>query len=528
MNEKLTHYKNKTIETWRGRSKNQRIMIVSAFLIMLLLLLVFMWSGSRTSYVPLYTNLTVQETGEIKATLDSRGIPTEVNRDGTAISVPEGMVDDLKVTLAAEGIPRTGRIDYSTFSENMGFGTTENEFNLLERAAIQTSIEDLIRNIDGVQASQVMVTMPEESIWLSDEPNQATASVLLTLQPGYQLDQKAIRALHHLVSRSVPNLPVENIVIMDQNFQYLELNEAPDMATALSVYEQQRKIQRDIEKDLQRQVQQMLGTIIGHDKVVVAVSTDLDFTQENRQEQLVTPVDEESMSGISLSVERITETYTGEEVPEGGVPGTGETDIPGYPGAFGAGSGDYERIEERINDEVNRIQRDIVESPYKIRDIGIQVMVEPPDPEDQLTLPPERLNDIQQILGQIVRTSIDSEYSSDWGQEDIEERIFVSSQQFFGRADFEQPEQSSSQYWLYAVIFLVLLIVLLLFLLFRKKRSAAETEFEEEEDTVTFQVPEIDGERETEGKARKRQLEKLAKEKPEEFSKLVRTWLSED
>ncbi|WP_218240751.1 flagellar M-ring protein FliF C-terminal domain-containing protein, partial [Pseudomonas sp. 2822-17] len=104
--------------------------------------------------------------------------------------------------------------------------------------------------------------------------------------------------------------------------------------------------------------------------------TDVDFTQENRQEQLVTPVNDENMTGIAVSVERITETYTGDEVPEGGIPGTGETDVPGYPGAYVGGSGDYERMEERINNDVNRIQREIVESPYKIRDIGIQVMVE--------------------------------------------------------------------------------------------------------------------------------------------------------
>ena len=45
-------------------------------------------------------------------------------------------------------------------------------------------------------------------------------------------------------------------------------------------------------------------------------------------------------------------------------------------------NGDYERIEETVNNEVNRIRREIVESPYKIRDIGFQVMMEPPVGED--------------------------------------------------------------------------------------------------------------------------------------------------
>ena len=55
----------------------------------------------------------------------------------------------------------------------------------------------------------------------------------------------------------------------------------------------------------------MLGTLMGQDKVVVSVTADIDFTQENREENLVTPVDEENMEGIAISAQKITETYTG-------------------------------------------------------------------------------------------------------------------------------------------------------------------------------------------------------------------------
>ncbi|PYZ93149.1 flagellar M-ring protein FliF [Salipaludibacillus keqinensis] len=528
MNDRLIEYKNKTTEFWQSRTKNQKGLLVGSITLILVLLLLFSWFGSRTNYVPLYSNLTIQETGEIKGTLDSRGVSNEVSSDGTSILVPEAMVDELKVSLAAEGIPQTGRIDYSTFRDNMGFGTTDSEFELLERAAIQTSLEDLIRSVDGVQGSQVMITLPEESIWLGDEPDQATASVLLNMQAGYSLDENQVRSLYHLVAQSVPNLSVENIVIMDQMSRYLELNDNQSMAdSTLSIYEQHRNIQRDIERDLQRDLQQMLGTMVGPDKVLVSISTDVDFTQENRQEELVEPVDEENMEGLAVSVERITETYEGEELAEGGVPGAGETDIPNFPGAVGAGQGDYERIEERINTDVNRISRDIVESPYQIRDVSIQVMVEPPDPEDPNSLPQERLNDIQQILSQIVRTSIDTELTAEWGPEELEERVTVTSQEFFGKVEFEEPVTGAT-YWYYVVGALGLGILILLFLLLRRRQDRDESEGISVEERSQYELPPIDSEPDSEEKARRKQLEKLAKDKPEEFSKLVRTWLSED
>ncbi|OIJ13167.1 flagellar M-ring protein FliF [Anaerobacillus alkalilacustris] len=527
MDEKITLYKEKIINYWTGRTNVQKGMIVGSFLLLIVLLILVSMLGSRTNLVPLYTNLSFQETGEIKAQLDSRGIPSEISANGTSILVPETLVDTLKVELAAEGIPKSGSIDYTTFRDRMGFGMTDNEFNIMERAAMQTELANLIKSIDGVQHAQVMITLPEESIWVSSSDQTASASVLLNIRPGYQLDQSQIRALHHLISKSVPKLPIDNIVIMNQMFEYLELKNENMIDSTLTTFEQQRSIQREIERDLQRQVQQMLGTLVGRDKVVVTVTTDIDFTKENRAEDLVAPVDEENMSGLAVSIERITETYSGEDFQEGGIAGTGETDIPGYPGIAGAGVGDYERVEERINNDVNRIRRDIVSSPYQVRDIGIQVMVEPPIPEDPNSLPPELINDIQQILSTIVRTSISKDVVEQLTPEQINEKVFVSSQSFDGKIVFEEIIETEIPFWYYVVGALILLIILLIYLLVRKNKKE-DPVIESEPEMASFDIPNINEEQETEEKARKKQLEKMARERPEEFSKLVRTWLSED
>ena len=68
-----------------------------------------------------------------------------------------------------------------------------------------------------------------------------------------------------------------------------------------------------VERDLQRQVQNMLGTLMGQDKVMVSVTTDIDFKKENREENLVTPVDEENMEGIAISAQRITDNILVQE-----------------------------------------------------------------------------------------------------------------------------------------------------------------------------------------------------------------------
>ena len=145
-------------------------------------------------------------------------------------------------------------------------------------------------------------------------------------------------------------------------------------------------VKKEVERDIQRQVQNMLGTLIGFNKVVVSVTTDIDFTQENREENLVTPVDEENMEGIAVSAQRITETFSGEGAANGGTPGAGDANEPTNSGVtYGSGSQSQMVIMKKWKKPLImksiEFKKEIVESPYKIRDLGIQVMVEPPDPE---------------------------------------------------------------------------------------------------------------------------------------------------
>ncbi|KZO01661.1 flagellar basal-body MS-ring/collar protein FliF [Pseudobacillus badius] len=528
MNDTIRQQLTRIREYWNSRTKKQKWIGIGAFLLFVIAISTIVLLMTREKMVPLYSELAPTEIGAIKENLDGRGIKYEITEGGTGILVPEETVDSLKVDLAAEGLPKSGSIDYGFFSENAGFGMTDNEFNILKLDAMQTELAHLITGIEGVKDAKVMVNLPEKDVFVREDGEKASASVVLKTEPGYQFDQKQIKALYHLVSKSVPNLPAENIVIMNQNFEYYDQQDSGDSVFGNEMV-QQMEVKKKIERDIQRQVQSMLGTLMGQDKVVASVTADIDFTQENREENLVTPVDEEKMAGIQISAQRITETFTGDGAPAGGIPqGEDPADAQGSTYMEGAGgSGDYERSEETINNEVNRIRKKITESPYKIRDLGIQVMVEPPKANNADSLPQERVDDIQQMLGTIVRTSIDKGYNQELTDQDLEEKISVSVQPFKGKATFAEEKQPFVPWWVYVIGAVLLVIIgVLVFLILRAKRQEEEEEFEED---IEPAEPLADiNEIETEGSARRKQLEKMAKEKPEEFAKLLRSWLSED
>src|SRR5690606_2167630 len=81
----------------------------------------------------------------------------------------------------------------------------------------------------------------------------------------------------------------------------------------------QMDLKKTIERDLQRKVQMMLGTMMGQENVVVSVTTDIDFKQENREENLVDRVDED-LDSLAISVQKITETFSGNGAVAGGTP----------------------------------------------------------------------------------------------------------------------------------------------------------------------------------------------------------------
>lgn len=529
MREQLVRYRDKGLELWGQFTNRQKLMIVGIIVLLLVSLAFLISWASKPEYTTIYNNLSSSEAGEIVAEIESRGIPVQISPDGKSISVPKTNAEKLKLELAYAGIPRSGNINYSVFSENMGFGTTDRQFDVVERDAMQNELRYLIEQIDGIDQAKVMITLPRESVWLMNEEQSATASVVLATRPGLELSSTQVQGLYHLISKSVPQLGVEDIVIMDSNsLRTYELTDPEQIDTTLSQHQQQRQVIKDIERDIQRELQQMLGTILSHNKVVVSVFANVSFDKETREEHLVQPTNPDTNEGIAISIERIQESYLGQGDAVGGIPGTGDGDIAGYQGATGAGDSEYERLEERINRDVNRIYRNIVSSPYTIEDLAINVGVEPADPS-AATLDPGTEAAIQNILRSVVSTYM-STSNVKYTDEELNQKINVFASQFSGRPDLATETSASTiSPWIYVLAAVIGLgLIGTIFALVRRNRKQDPQEEEAEEIKAPIMLEDYDFDQENEEAARRKRLERLAKNKPEEFVKLLRTWLADD
>ncbi|MDR6123751.1 flagellar M-ring protein FliF [Bacillus sp. SLBN-46] len=509
---------------WRSKSSKQKGLIIGTFLFLLVALSTFIFFASRPQYVPLYTGqLSQREVGDIKAELDKQGYTEyKLSETGTSIQVPQKDAPDLLVSLASKGYPKDNKINYDIFGQNLSFGATDRQYDILEREAMQNQVAEVIKHVDGIKNAEVLVTLPENSVFIREGDEQkASASVMVEVDPGTKLSSQQIRALYTLVSRSVPNLPVENITIMNQYSETLALQDADNEDQPLDKYDEQRKIQQNVERDIQQNLQSLLGNILGTDKVFVHTFVKMNFDKVKTEEKLVKPTDGNN-SGIAISSEKTSKTYSGAGGSNpGGVVGTGETDVPGYVGTESSGDSNYEESENRVNYEVNRINNEIVKSPYQIDDITINVGVEP-DSTKSNTLSKATQDNIRNIVANTVRTALGH---PDLSQNEIDQRITVFPHAF---AKNTPNESVTTKNWLWigaATAAGVLLLGGLIWWGLRRK-GQKQVELEEEvEQSVPVKDADYFAEQDMSVES---QLRKLLEQRPEDFSKVIRTWIHEE
>ncbi|NMD69092.1 flagellar M-ring protein FliF [Bacillus sp. DNRA2] len=515
---------------WGARSSKQKGLIIGTFLFLIVALSTTIFFASRPNYIPLYEGqLSTREVGDIKAELDKQGFTEyQLSESGTMILVPQKEAPKLLVSLASAGYPKSNEINYDVFSENLTFGATDRQYDILEREAMQNKLADVLKYVDGIKNAEVILTLPEDSVFIrEDQQENSTASVMVEVEPGAKLTSAQIQALYTLVSRGVPKLPMDNITIMNQYSETLALDTSEQDEQSLDKYDKQRKIQKDVEQDIQRGLQSLLGTILGTNKVYVHTFVKMNFDKVKTEENLVKPTNENN-EGIPISSERNSVSQTGGSKGNGGVVGTGETDVPGYVAEENGSGSDstYEELQEKVNYEVNRINNQITKSPYVIDDITINVGVESNASEPN-KLPQDTLDNIRNVVSNTVRTALGHPELTD---EEVEQRITIFPHKF---EESKAAKAEDALIWPYiagGVAAAVLLGGGIVLMLMRRRKKAAEAD-NPFDDIPLQKQPQSPEELEYFAQQEmgvESQLKKLLEQRPEDFSKMLRTWLNEE
>jgi flagellar M-ring protein FliF len=521
VNEKWAQVREKIVGFWNQYSKTQKWVLASTAALLIFAIILITYLFTRTEYELAFQNLDSTDAAAIIEYLDGNGISYQLNDAGTSISVPSASASKVKVDVGSQGLVQNGSIGFEEMSKSSStIGTTDQEFDVKYRNALNGEIQQLLLSKQGIAKVKAIVTLPEESVFLNEEDKEkASAAVVITFKPGFRPKQEEVDSYYNLVKSAVPNLDVKDVTISSSTGDLTASSQlGGGAAIGGALYETQFAIQNEFENTLKRNIQQFLNPIVGMDNMVVSVVSALNFDKITSQEQLVQPLADNDNKGIEISTQETSETSTGSSGQSGGVTGTGETDISNYPGGGSSGTSSTEKVSTTKNYEVNRITNNIDYGPYKVKDLSINVGV------DSANMTPEKLSEIQGVLLRSARVLL-AESGLDLSDEALGQRVSVMSQSFSGNVDASGA--SPSTFWLAGA---GLLALALLggggYYLYRRRK--AEREAAELEAMPRAELPTIDIDNVANESQVRKQLESLAKRKPDEFVNLLRTWLVDE
>jgi len=358
---------------WGPLGKRQRWIISGSAVFTFILLFGIVFFSGRTHYVPLFSDLQVQDTAAIVSILKEKGIPFKIDPSASAVLVPEDKVYELRLSMASLGLPRNGVVGFELF-DNTKMGMTDFQQQVAYVRALEGELSRTISKINVVRFARVSLVLPRQRLFLKEQ-EQATASVLIGLKPGREISYDQVQAIMKLVASSVEGLSPENVSVVDTSGRLLSgiAGESDFLVSSGGgITSVQRELERRQEQDLEKKIQNMLTAIYGPGNSVVRVRVELDFSRMSKTSKQFIP--QSSGKGVVRSTQTTEESYTGAAAPTQGV-GT-SSNIPGYAvRSTNAGGGEYSKTDQITNYEISTLQENEERPPGTIKRITASVVI---------------------------------------------------------------------------------------------------------------------------------------------------------
>lgn len=278
---------------------------------------VFSWS-QKPDFAPLYGNLADKDAAEIGEALRTAGIPFQVDTGSGAVSVPAAQVHDARLKLATLGLPRGSAQGFEMIQQEQGFGTSQFIENARYQHALETELARSVSTLQPVRAARVHLALPKASAFTRNrEP--ASASVLVELHSGRQLEPDQVASIVHMVASSVPNLQPSAVTVVDQFGRLLTRDGADNgMGQTSEQFEHARRV----ESDYVRRIEQLLAPMLGAGRVSAQVTADIDFSVTEEARETYKP------ESAAVRSEQTAEEMQREAGKAAGVPGATSNQPP--------------------------------------------------------------------------------------------------------------------------------------------------------------------------------------------------------
>lgn len=287
-------------------------------------ILVGAWIWSRPpEYRVLFSNYNEKDGGAIVGALQQMNIPYKVGEGGNSILVPSEQVYDLRLKLAQQGLPKGGNVGFELM-DNQKLGISQFAEQINYQRSVEGELAKTIQALGPVAEARVHLAIPKPSVFIREQ-EKPSASVMLTLHPGRLLDGAQVGAVAHLVSSSIPNMPLKNVTVLDQHGNLLTSNLQDSMNSGLNPT--QLSYLGQIEQGYSKRIESILSPIVGKENVRAQVTASIDFSQAEQTAETYRPNPNPTESAVRS--QQSTESNGTDGQPPSGVPGALSNQPPG-------------------------------------------------------------------------------------------------------------------------------------------------------------------------------------------------------
>ena len=312
---------------WQALPARTRGLALLGLLGLLVVMAALLIGARDGDYRPLFPNLSEKDGGSVIDRLTQMNVPYRFAEGGSMILVPAGRVHELRMKLAAAGLPSTGAGSVSGYEllDKNSFGQTQGQERMKVQRAIEGELTTTIQALESVKSARVHLALPAQNGFFREQ-QKPSASVVLTLHPGRTLDRGQIAGIVRVVSGSVPEMSAKAVSVVDSTGSLLSgANDEEGAGAGLD--SQQLLYRREVEAGHLKRVLDLLEPVVGRDNVRASVSAEIDFSQVMQTAEAYRP-NQGADAKATVREQRSEESTQPGSATAGGVPGATSNQPP--------------------------------------------------------------------------------------------------------------------------------------------------------------------------------------------------------
>ena len=359
------------LDTMKNMGTAKLTIMAMATILMIGFFVMLMLKMSSAGMVPLYTSLSLQDSGKIVAELEKAGVPYELTANGSQVMVPADRVLRMRMSMAEQGLPSGGSIvGYEIFDRSETFGSSSFVININMMRALEGELSRTIGSLAGIDTARVHLVAPKRELFTRDK-EKPSASVIVKMRGGHTLERSEVTAILHLVASSVPGLEPSKVTVVDSLGRLLARGDGEGGMNAAGSNAEEFRIA--YETRTQQTLEDLLEKVVGPGKVRVQVAADINFDRVITNSEKYDPEGQVARSTQTSSQREDAKDKSGKDSV------SVANNLPGAAaGSEGGNSSNklVEQTDETTNYEISKTVQNHIQEGGTVKKVSVAVLVD--------------------------------------------------------------------------------------------------------------------------------------------------------